>query len=285
MIPENLSTPATDIPLTSEVPPAAEGPIDEPRDPHNVLRGFVLLDLFVRLLIWSTAGILASYVIGWWVGRPAGNPFAGDWGITWAWGMWAAAWVLLYNLFYVALLVVLRLPVPTPREGRYAMQPGQPIDMQVIWSSLVGVLTIARLQAPWPGFLVFHISQLPPMCWLMNRFFGPKSESTFATDPKVIDPHMVTIGRNVVLGLNSTVAGHYVERGAIVFKRTIIEDDVVVGGDAKILGGVRIKRGAVIAAGSVVLPDSVVGENEFWWGVPARKFRTLPPLPYPARRE
>jgi len=149
---------------------------------------------------------------------------------------------------------------------------------------LVGVLTIARLQAPWPGFLVFHISQLPPMCWLMNRFFGPKSEYTFATDPKVIDPHMVTIGRNVVLGLNSTVAGHYVERGAIVFKRTIIEDDVVLGGDAKILGGVRIKRGAVIAAGSVVLPDSVVGENEFWWGVPARKFRTLPPLPYPARR-
>jgi hypothetical protein len=266
-----------------EILPPIEKPLDKPHDPRNALRCYVGLDLFVRVLIWSTAGVLASYSMGRLAGSLTGNPFSGDLAVALRWGTYLACWVLLYNLFYVALLVVLRLPIPTPREGRYSMLPGQPISLQVIWSSFVGVLTTARLQAPFPGFLVFHISQLPPMCWLMNSIFGPRSKSAFATDPRVIDPHMVTIGRNVILGLNATVAGHYVERNLIVFKRTVIEDDVIVGGSVRILGGVHVKRGAVITAGSVVLPGTVIGENEFWWGVPARKFRTLPPAPYLAK--
>jgi acetyltransferase-like isoleucine patch superfamily enzyme len=81
-----------------------------------------------------------------------------------------------------------------------------------------------------------------------------------------------------VIGFNATVAAHYQDRDSLTIKRTIIEDDVAVGGHAVIYGGVHIKQGTVIGAGAIVLPNTVIGPNEFWGGVPARKIRDLPPL-------
>lgn len=256
---------------------AAEG---KPVDPRNGLRMFVFLDMFVRLAVWLIAFVSATATINALHGWPQ-VAMTADLGSAWAWGRRLVDWIVLFNLFYVAVLVLFRLPIPTPREGEYPIGTGQKFDVQVIWSCLVGVLTKARLEAPFPGFLVFHISNLPPMCWLMNAIFGPRSKSCPGAEVYVLDPHLVTIGRNVVLGINAILAGHHVGRESIVYKKTIIEDDVVIGGGVRLLSGVHVKRGAMIAAGSVVLPDTVIGENEYWWGVPARKFRTLTPLGHP----
>ncbi len=62
------------------------------------------------------------------------------------------------------------------------------------------------------------------------------------------------------------------------FWRTIIEDDVLIGGYAAIPAGVHIKRGAIIRGFSMVLPGTVIGENEYWAGIPARKMREMPPV-------
>lgn len=246
-----------------------------PVDPALALRGFLVLDMGVRLLIWSASLAFASAAMTALSAWPQQDLFGADLRTAWRWGGCLAGWVILFNLCYVAFLLALRLIVPTPREGRYSTTSRVP-DRQLIWSCLLATLTKARYEAPFPGFLVFHIANIPPMCWLANAVFGPRSRSCYVTDPRVLDPHLVTLGRNVVIGFNTTIAGHYQELDTVVFKRTIIEDDVVIGGHAVVLGGVCIQSGAMIGAGAVVLPGTIVGRNEFWAGVPARKLRDLP---------
>ncbi|MBU0641256.1 MAG: hypothetical protein KKB50_20550 [Planctomycetes bacterium] len=263
---------------TAPAPEAAAASVGSSRRPDlgGALRTFLGIDIAVRLFIWSTALALATAAytaLGAW---PEGSLIGADLGQAWHWGQRLTGWVVLFNLIYVLELIVLRLPIPTPKEGRYPTTERKP-NMQLLWSCLVAVLTKARYQAPFPGFLVFHFASLPPLVWLMGPIFGPRSKTCYVTDPQIIDPHLITLGRNVVIGFNTTVAGHYQERDAVVFKRTIIEDDVLVGGHAVIFGGVHIKAGAMIGAGAIVLPGTVVGPNEFWAGVPARKLRDLSP--------
>ena len=191
---------------------------------------------------------------------------AAVWSFTMAW------WIVVFNVAYVLVLLGLRLLFPMPQEGRYPKDAGK-LDRNLLWARLTAALNKARYQAPFPAFLVFYVANLPPLVWWMAPVFGPRSRSCFATEPNILDPHLVKIGRNVVIGYNATIGGHYQERDVWVIKRTIIEDEVVIGGHAVIYGGVHIKRGAVIGGGAIVLPNTVVGEGEFWGGVPAKKLR------------
>ncbi len=241
------------------------------RDLRRWFQALLLLDIVVRLKIWSLAIALTTVAftaLGAW---PEGNPIGGEWRVAAAWAGRAARWVLLFNVIYVAELVILRLLIPTPKEGRYTSGPGAKFNRQLIWSSLVGILVKARYYAPFPGFLVFHIANLPPMVWLMGPIFGPKSRSCYFTDPIIVDPSFVEIGRNVVLGFGSAIGAHTVTHDTLEIRRTIIEDDVIVGGNASVFGGVHLKSGCMIGAGSILRPNTVVGPNEFWAGIPARK--------------
>jgi hypothetical protein len=253
----------------------------KPHDHRPGLQAFLFLDGLIRLFIWFSSIALTTALFTACDAWPAETMIGADLSAAWHWGQKLTHLVLLFNLFYVAHLIVLRLLIPTPREGRYETGPDQKLDRQLIYSALIATLTKARYAAPFPGFLVFHIANLPPMRWLMNPIFGPKSCSCYVTDPCIVDPHLVTIGRNVVIGLGATIGAHYQERDALVIKRTTIEDDVVIGA-LSAMSGVHVKRGAVIAAGAIVLPGSVVGENEYWSGNPARRRRRLP---QPGQRE
>ncbi|MBN2446679.1 MAG: hypothetical protein JXO22_08135 [Phycisphaerae bacterium] len=239
------------------------------------LRFFLVLDLFARLFIWSvalTGAIWTFNLLGAWPASPITNT---DLGNAWLWAGRLANFVLLFNLLYVVVLIVLRLLVPTPKEGEYSTA-GRVPDRQILFSTFVAVLTKARYQAPFPGFLVFHAANLPPLVWLMRPIFGPNSRSCYVLEPNILDPHMVTLGRNVVIGFGSTIAGHYQQRDKVVFARTVIEDNVLIGGHAAIPGGVHIGAGAVVGTGSVVLPHTKIGPNEYWSGAPARRRRELP---------
>ena len=241
------------------------------RDRRRSLQAYLVLDLVVRITIWGTAVGLTSAVFTAVDGWPAGSLIGADWGCAAAWAIRLCHWVILFNLIYVCELVVLRLLIPTPKEGRYSTADVGKLDRQLVWCCLIGILTKARYEAPFPGFFVFHVSNLPPMCWLMGPIFGPKSRSCYFTEPRVLDPSLVEIGRNVVIGFGSSISGHVQLRDAVVIKRTTIEDNVVIGGHSVIFGGVHLKAGSMIGAGAIVLPGTVVESNEFWAGIPARK--------------
>lgn len=249
-------------------------------DLRGGLRWFLALDVFVRVFLWCTTLAFTASTFTALNAWPQDSLVRADWSSTWRWSWTLGRFILLFNIIYVLELVLLRLPIPTPKEGIYPTMRRTP-NREVLWSCLVAVLTKARAQAPFPGIFVFHFANLPPLSWLMEPVFGPRSKSCYVADPQILDPHLVTLGRNVTVGFGSTIAGHYQDRDVVVFKRTVIEDDVVIGGHAVIPGGVHIGRSAVIGASSFVLPNSVVGPNEYWSGVPARRRRELPSAAVP----
>jgi len=150
--------------------------------------------------------------------------------------------------------------------------------MDIIWAALVSIITRARYHAPFPGFLVFHLANLPPLCWLVNAIMGPKSQSVFPLDPPIPDPKHTEIGRNVTIGYSTSLTAHVQDREGVSVKKIVVEDDVMIGAEALIYGGTTIKRGAIVYGGAVVRPDTVIGENEAWGGVPARKIKDMPPI-------
>ncbi len=258
--------------------------IAKPVDPCPSLQAFLFLDMTTRIFIWSSSVAITCAVFfsfGWF---PRMNQFSADFETIWRWGGRLASWVLLFNVFYVAELMVLRLPIPTPKPGLYptlnAPSPLSAKGRQMIYAAFIAVLTKARYEAPFPAFLVFHIANLPPMRWLMSPIFGPKSRSCYVTDPVILDPSFVEIGRNVVIGSGANIAGHCQLPDLILFRKTIIEDDVTIGANSTVFGGVTIRRGAMVGAGSVVSPFTTIGAGEYWSGVPAVKIRDLPPPQY-----
>lgn len=258
-----------------------------PPDPCVALQGFLMLDGALRMFIWGSSlafAFMLANTLGWW---PQEGPFGATPAIAWAWGGAVVKWVVLVNLIYVTELMLMRLPIPSPKPGIYSTI--KPPDIrtqtgrQLIYSCMIALLTKARYEAPFPAFLVFHISNIWPIRFVMGRIFGPRSKSCYVTDPLILDPHLVEIGRNVVIGSGANIAGHCQLPDMVVVRKTIIEDDVVIGANSTIFGGVHIKRGAMIAAGSVVSPFTMIGECEYWSGVPAVKLRDLPPPRHFAR--
>ncbi len=242
------------------------------RDLATGLRGLLLLDIITRLFVWSWALGISLWISARFLPLPPAVDATFGLRAGLAWAAAAVRFVLVFNVVYILLLMALRSITPTPREGRYSSRSAR-LDRQVLYSGLLACLTKARMHAPFPGFLVFQLSNLPPLCWLFGWVFGPRSRSAFIVDPQILDPHMVTIGRNVIVGFGATIAGHYQDRDGIVIAKTVIEDDVLIGAHASVAGGVRIGRGAVLAAHSFVLPRTEIGPGEVWSGNPARRRR------------
>lgn len=250
-----------------------------PFDLRRGLQGFLFLDAVVRAWIWASAvsvTVVLIWHMGWWpTGLDAArHPFRSAWSLAGS----GVGWILLYNTLYVAILVALRLVIPKPKEGRYKLRSAGIPNINIIWSCLSAILTKARYQAPFPGFLVFNMANLHPMVWLMGPLFGPKSKSCYVLDPELLDPHLIELGRNITIGYGTVIAAHSQERDEVEIRRTVIKDDVLIGGGCIVYGGCTIENGAVILAGAVLPPHTLVRENEMWGGLPARKIKDLPPL-------
>ncbi len=247
-------------------------------DPIHGLRGFLVLDAFVRLVIWGGSFALSIATLTWinaWPDSPLRGATLSD---AFKWIGPAMQFMIFFNLWYVLFLVVLRLPIPTPKEGRYTLKPGEPPNRQLIWALFIATLTKARYEAPFPGFLVFHAANVPPLCWLMGPIFGPRSKSCYVTDPKFMDPFAIEVGRNVVFGLGAIISAHAQGRDDITIKKTIIEDNVILGGNVIVYDGCIIRQGAVVLGGAILKSGTVIGENEVWGGIPAKRIKTLPPF-------
>lgn len=253
----------------------------KPLDPMPGLRWFLVMDGGWRTFIWAWAGTLTLAIVfryRLWPEFPGIDAVLDRWGhYTWKYANVTVGWVVLYNIVYVLLLAVQRVVIKTPKEGRYRLEPGKIPNWNIVSSCFIAVLTKARYHAPFPGFLVFNIANIPPFVWIMGRVFGPRSRSCYIIDPLLLDPHLTTIGRNVTFGYGTIVAAHSQERDTIIIRKTVIEDDVLFGGNVIVYGGCTIKRGAVVLGGAVVPPFTTIGENELWGGLPAKKIKTMPP--------
>ncbi|UCC18163.1 MAG: hypothetical protein JSV62_08575 [Promethearchaeota archaeon] len=122
----------------------------------------------------------------------------------------------------------------------------------------------------WPLF----ITASNPFPWLKNRFtlrfFGVKIGKKGIHDNCWISSEFVLIGKNVIIGMNSTLLSFGIEQDKFILKKINVEDDVLIGAKCVLLPGTHIKRNTKLSAHSYTNFNDVLKENSIYIGHPAR---------------
>lgn len=111
----------------------------------------------------------------------------------------------------------------------------------------------------------------------MYRFFlkmkvGEQTSFAFKAMPDMMFPEKITVGRNTVIGYNTTILAHEYLIEEYRLGEVVIGDEVMIGANATILPGVSIGRRALVSAATLVNAD--VPEGAFVGGNPMRVIYT-----------
>ncbi|MGW9127785.1 acyltransferase [Paenibacillus chitinolyticus] len=124
-----------------------------------------------------------------------------------------------------------------------------------------------------------YCPSLPVKNWIYRRMLGMEvGEHTAFALMVMVDvffPEKIKIGRNSIIGYNTTILAHEYLTKEYRLGEVRIGSNVMVGANTTILPGVTIGDGAVIGAGSVVHKD--VEPYSFVAGNPLRVIRTGTP--------
>lgn len=117
------------------------------------------------------------------------------------------------------------------------------------------------------NFLVIQTARytpfLPMKNWLYKKFLGMEigEHTSFAlmVMPDVMFPEKIKIGRNSVIGYNTTILAHEYLIKEYRLGEVIIGDEVLIGANSTILPGVKIGDGAIVSAATLVHKDVPAG--------------------------
>ncbi len=201
-----------------------------------------------------------------------------DWATTPAhWVLLLLGAILLFNYGYLVGLLALRIVLPRPKEGFYPARTGRRVPRAVLLYAMNLLLTKARYEPPWAMMFSSVLANTFPLRPLFVRFFGPRSQSLSMGDTIfMIDPSLIEIGKDVVLGFHCTIAAHLFDHRGLLIRKVHIEDGAVIGGEVLLTPGVRVGHHAVVAARAFVAPGTVIPPYEYWAGSPAEKVKDLP---------
>lgn len=130
------------------------------------------------------------------------------------------------------------------------------------------------------NFAVIQFSRYTPFLgmknWLYRTFLGMQvGDQTAVALMVMMDvmfPELISVGRNTIIGYNTTILAHEYLTDEYRLGRVIIGDNVMIGANSTLLPGITIGDGAVVAAGSLVNRDVPAGA--FVGGNPIRIIRT-----------
>ena len=117
------------------------------------------------------------------------------------------------------------------------------------------------------NFAVIQIARytpfLPMKNWLYKNFLGMKigEHSSFAlmVMVDVMFPEKIIVGKNSVIGYNTTILAHEYLIEEYRLGQVIIGDRVMIGANSTILPGITIGDGAVVSAATLVHKDVPAG--------------------------
>lgn len=110
---------------------------------------------------------------------------------------------------------------------------------------------------------------------LVGFLFGAKMGKNIAMGGHLVDPWLITVSDNAILGLNTAILAHAITSGKIILKPVMIKTGATVGVHSVIMPGVCIGENSVVVAGSVVKMDTIIPANELWGGMPAKKLKDI----------
>ncbi|MGO4888844.1 acyltransferase [Anaerobacillus sp. MEB173] len=126
------------------------------------------------------------------------------------------------------------------------------------------------------NFVVIQIARYTPIIslknWLYRTFLrmkvGDQTAVALMVMMDIMFPEKITIGRNSIIGYNTTILAHEYLIKEYRLGDVVIGDEVMVGANSTILPGVTIGDGAIVSAGTLVHKD--VPPGAFVGGNPMR---------------
>lgn len=117
------------------------------------------------------------------------------------------------------------------------------------------------------NFIIIQLARYTPFLslknWLYRKFLKMKvgDQTSFALMVMldVMFPEKIRVGRNTVIGYNTTILAHEYLIKEYRLGDVIIGDEVMIGANSTILPGVVIGDGAFVSAGTVVHKDVPAG--------------------------
>ncbi|TDL73827.1 acyltransferase [Rhodococcus qingshengii] len=117
------------------------------------------------------------------------------------------------------------------------------------------------------NFMVIQLARYTPFLgmknWLYTTFLGLKvgEQTSFALMVMldVMFPEKISVGRNTVIGYNTTILAHEYLIKEYRLGPVDIGSEVMIGANSTILPGVRIGDGAIVSAGTIVHKDVPAG--------------------------
>lgn len=124
------------------------------------------------------------------------------------------------------------------------------------------------------NFLIIQLARYTPFLqmknWLYKTFLKMEvgSDTAFAlmVMPDIMFPELIQVGRNTIIGYNTTILAHEYLIEEYRLGQVIIGDNVLIGANTTILPGVTIGNEAVVSAQTLVNKD--VPEGAFVGGNP-----------------
>ncbi len=174
--------------------------------------------------------------------------------------------VLIYLLQLSAILIsVLFLTIVKliylPKEGIFSRSIR---DKDYFYWNLRNIIK------KWPLF----INGSNPFPWFKNRFtlrfFGVKIGKNGIHDNSWISSEFVSVGKNVIIGMNSTLLSFGIEQDKFILKKIIVEEEVLIGAKCVLLPGTHIKRNTKLSAHSYTNFNDILEENSIYMGHPAK---------------
>jgi acetyltransferase-like isoleucine patch superfamily enzyme len=123
------------------------------------------------------------------------------------------------------------------------------------------------------NFTVIQIARYTPFVSVKNVLYrtflkmkiGDHTSVALMVMMDIMFPERITIGKNTIVGYNTTVLTHEYLINEYRLGDVVIGDEVMIGANTTILPGVTIGDGAIVSAGSLVHkdvpPGAFVGGN------------------------
>ena len=117
------------------------------------------------------------------------------------------------------------------------------------------------------NFIIIQLARYTPFLsmknWLYRTFLkmevGKQTSFALMVMPDIMFPERISVGRNSIIGYNTTILAHEYLIKEYRFGDVKIGDEVMIGANSTILPGVAIGDHAIISAGTLVHKDVPAG--------------------------
>ncbi|CQR46477.1 2,3,4,5-tetrahydropyridine-2,6-dicarboxylate N-acetyltransferase [Paraliobacillus sp. PM-2] len=117
------------------------------------------------------------------------------------------------------------------------------------------------------NFIVIQLARYTPFLtvknWLYKNFLrmnvGDETAFALMVMLDIMFPERISVGRNTVIGYNTTILAHEYLIKEYRLGDVIIGNEVMIGANSTVLPGVTIGDGAIVSAGTIVHKDVPAG--------------------------